>query len=67
MIEEAEKMNVIDKQNEKIIQFKNKLKEKCLQLKTPKANEIYSWIKEKDRNDNFFTMKELEKKYNELK
>ena len=67
MIEEAEKMNMIDKQNEKIIQFKNKLKEKCLKLKTPKANEIYSWIKEKDRNDNFFTMKELEKKYNELK
>ncbi len=67
MIEEAEKMNVIDKQNEKIIQFKNKLKEKCLQLKTPKAKEIYSWIKEKDRNDNFFTMEELEKKYNELK
>ena len=54
MIEEAEKMNMIDKQNEKIIQFKNKLKEKCLKLKTPKANEIYSWIKEKDRNDNFF-------------
>ena len=67
MIEEAEKMNLIDKENEKIIQFKNKLKEKCLKLKTPKANEIYSWIKEKDRNDNFFTMKELEKKYNELK
>ena len=66
MIKEAEKMRIKDKENEAIIKYKNKLKEKCLEKKTSKAKEILKWIKENEKNDNFFEKKELEKKFQEL-